>query len=1073
MKPEGKKMGTFLSRVQPFPLLYIFIARVQPSETHYTNRLKPIKEVHMSWLSNYIAGTFLIFFFLLIFPFPSKGQSVLETNCDNSNFSRGNFDNWEGCYGFFSVPCIQPGFLLDSISPQSPHPLHRILHEPGWYDYNSCDSLITVYPGESFVARIGDSAVSGDGISKEAELKYAVTVNEAHSLFIYRYAVVLQSGNHPANQQPDFDIMITDSSGVMLDPVCGYYHITCPYSNPPLGWHSCSYGIFWKDWTTVGMDLSGYTGQTVYIKFKVRGCFYDTHFGYAYVSAYCGYLRIKTVLCSGDSLATLTAPPGFSYLWSTVNGDTTINGDTTATITVPHPQGLTSYSCLLTASNGCQVTITDTLSYTSIYSNFTYSGGCLTDSVQFYDSTYVSQNQVTNWIWDFGDGSPLVIGVNNPSHQYASAGTYLVKLISFSTEGCSDSISKFLSISALPDVTTKPLNKSICSSENTNIILTSSVPGTNFYWIATLISGTVTGFGPDSGLVINQILINPTAGPGVVIYHITPKSGTCFGDTIEFQVTVFPQDSVNIAITASANDICSGTMVTYTANPTNPGSSPSYQWQVNGINTGTNNPLLTYIPVSGDLVSCILTSSDTVCPTNNPATSNTITMIVNPNLPVSVSIVASSNPFCPGSSVTFTATPTNGGTTPQYQWIVNGVNVGTNSPIYSYNPASADLVSCMLTSSEPCTTGNPASSIQVLMIENTSFPAGVSIAANPNPFCPGATVNYTATPANGGTAPSYQWKVNGINAGPNSPNFSYSPQPGDSISCVMTSNLACVSNNPVWSNRIIMVFSPVPVVTFTACFDTVTTLNAKPIKLKGGIPLGGTYAGPGVNSTTGVFTPLAAGLGTKVITYSYTNAALCSANKTKTIIVQVIPVFSCGNNLADIRDNKIYPTVQIGSQCWMAANLDFGVQISELIHQRDNCVPEKYKSAVGSSQSAVYQWDEMMLYDNTPGLQGICPPAWHVPTETEWNTLFSNWMNSAFAAAPLKYSGYSGFNAFLFGARHLNVQWDYQNFAVFFWSSTSYGPYKAWAHGMNDPDYSVSYYPSLRSNAFSVRCIRD
>ena len=222
-------------------------------------------------LSNHIIGTFLIFFFLYILPFPSKGQSQLGTNCDNSNFSHKNFDNWEGCYGFFSTPCNQSGFLLDSISPLSPHPLHRILQGPGWYDYNSCDSLITVYPGEPFVARIGDSAVSGDAISKEAELKYAVSVNEEHTLFIYRYAVVLQSGNHSSNQQPDFDIMITDSLGVLLDPVCGYYHITCPYANPPPGWHSCSYGIFWKDWTTVGMDLSGYAGQTVYINGEVNG----------------------------------------------------------------------------------------------------------------------------------------------------------------------------------------------------------------------------------------------------------------------------------------------------------------------------------------------------------------------------------------------------------------------------------------------------------------------------------------------------------------------------------------------------------------------------------------------------------------------------------------------------------------------------------------------------------------------------------------------------------------------------------------------------------------------------------
>ena len=124
-------------------------------------------------------------------------------------------------------------------------------------------------------------------------------------------------------------------------------------------------------------------------------------------------------------------------------------------------------------------------------------------------------------------------------------------------------------------------------------------------------------------------------------------------------------------------------------------------------------------------------------------------------------------------------------------------------------------------------------------------------------------------------------------------------------------------------------------------------------------------------------------------------------------------------------------------------------------------------------QGANYQWDEIMRYDDTPGLQGLCPPAWHVPTEAEWNTLFSFYINNGFAGSPLKYSGYSGFNALLSGVNHFNRQWDFQNFATFFWSSTAYGPYKAWSNGMNDNNPSVSLYPSSRVNAFSIRCLKD
>jgi uncharacterized protein (TIGR02145 family) len=196
-----------------------------------------------------------------------------------------------------------------------------------------------------------------------------------------------------------------------------------------------------------------------------------------------------------------------------------------------------------------------------------------------------------------------------------------------------------------------------------------------------------------------------------------------------------------------------------------------------------------------------------------------------------------------------------------------------------------------------------------------------------------------------------------------------------------------------------------------------------------------------------------------------------------TIVIRNASPFTCGNNLTDIRDGKIYPTVKVGGQCWLAENLNYGTMIPGNITQRDNCSIEKYcyqdLSANCNVQGANYQWDELMRYDDTPAQQGLCPPGWHVPTEAEWHTLFSNWINNAFAGAPLKYSGYSEYNALLAGVRHMNVQWDYQNFATFFWSSTPYNVYKAWSHGMNDYDPSVAAYPALRSNAFSVRCLKE
>ena len=113
--------------------------------------------------------------------------------------------------------------------------------------------------------------------------------------------------------------------------------------------------------------------------------------------------------------------------------------------------------------------------------------------------------------------------------------------------------------------------------------------------------------------------------------------------------------------------------------------------------------------------------------------------------------------------------------------------------------------------------------------------------------------------------------------------------------------------------------------------------------------------------------------------------------------------------------------------------------------QRDNCTWEKYcyndNPANCTKFGGLYQWDEIMQYDETPADQGFCPPGWHIPTENDWNTLFSVYTNNGVA--------------------------------TYFWSSTLHSPAKAWAHGMNDPDPSVSAYPATRVSAFSVRCVQD
>ena len=131
-------------------------------------------------------------------------------------------------------------------------------------------------------------------------------------------------------------------------------------------------------------------------------------------------------------------------------------------------------------------------------------------------------------------------------------------------------------------------------------------------------------------------------------------------------------------------------------------------------------------------------------------------------LPVSVTITGSANPVCSGTPVTFTATPVNGGTAPQYQWKVNASNAGTNNVVFTYAPANNDVVSCILTSNAPGATGNPATSNAITMSVTPLTPVLVTITASANPVCQGDTVHYTAHMGSSGSITGLQWFVNGL-----------------------------------------------------------------------------------------------------------------------------------------------------------------------------------------------------------------------------------------------------------------------------------------------------------------------
>jgi hypothetical protein len=346
---------------------------------------------------------------------------------------------------------------------------------------------------------------------------------------------------------------------------------------------------------------------------------------------------------------------------------------------------------------------------------------------------------------------------------------------------------------------------SVCSGESSQLtcVVTGGVPPFTWSW------------SPASGLSSSTIS-NPVATPSnTKQYNVTVVDAMGNTATSSVVITVMPNSTMGVTIEASATAVCQGSSVEFSATPMNGGTSPLYQWKKNDVNiAGATSSTYSYIPESDDAIRCQLTSNQTGCLLGNPATSNVLHIHVDPVYAVSAYISVTPSPnICSGSTVTFSCISDQGGNTPSYQWKKGGINIeGATVSSYTYIPLHGDVITCLVTSSSTgCISGNPALSNAIAMTVNPLQPVSVSVAATDTAVCQGVYVHFNATSTNGGIAPAFQWKKNGLDIpGAHSSHYFYKPFHGDVITCQLTSSLGgCVIGNPAISNSIVMTVNPV------------------------------------------------------------------------------------------------------------------------------------------------------------------------------------------------------------------------------------------------------------------------
>lgn len=363
----------------------------------------------------------------LILVFLISNLVFSQDSCYNLDFENGTFVGWEGG----TAQCCP----VDNPKSGIVRNRHTIMKGKG-FDANTCDKIPVVAPGGLFSARLGN-----ENTGKEVEsLSYTFDVTEANSLFIYKYAVVLQDPGHKPEEQPYFRVSIFNENRELVDPICGSYNVIAT-SNLP-GFERCQFNnVVYKDWTTVGLNLSAYIGRIITIEFETGDCALGGHYGYAYVEAYCSSLKINASYCADANGTILTAPIGFAYLWET--------GETTRTIKVDNPIDGQKYICELTSATGCKVDISTIITFQEPIIDFEATGTCDNSEVFFINTTSNSDNSTTSFHWDFGDGTTS--DLENPKHLFASKGDYEVHFSFSNSLGCNYSITKTIKINPNPE----------------------------------------------------------------------------------------------------------------------------------------------------------------------------------------------------------------------------------------------------------------------------------------------------------------------------------------------------------------------------------------------------------------------------------------------------------------------------------------------------------------------------------------------------------------------------------------------------------------------------------------------
>jgi hypothetical protein len=446
-----------------------------------------------------------------------------------------------------------------------------------------------------------------------------------------------------------------------------------------------------------------------------------------------------------------------------------------------------------------------------------------------------------------GTGAPISFAPQT------TVGTYVIRAAN-STTGCNRVMtgSVAVSVNAVPVAQTVTGGGNYCAGgSGLSVNVSSSAAGVDYkLYKGTTLMATIPGTG-------SSLSFGPQTAAGVYTVVASNSSTSCSNNMIGSAIVVVNALPTPYTVSGGGN-YCVGTVPGAVVGLGNSTMGITYQLfngisPVGGIIAGTGSALDFGMQSASGVYTIKATDATSLC---SSVMSGSAT--VNANLAPAAHTMTGGGSYCIGGAGVHVGL--DGSNTGTSYRLYNGSTAigsamsGTGSSLDFGSIAGAGIYTVLATNTSTACTGNMNGSAPVSITSSVTPTVAINTGVG-DTLCHGILTTFTASAVNGGSVPTYQWQVNGVNVGLGGSTYNYLPLDGDVVSVQMTSSSSCATPSTAMASKPVTVLvSQLPVATIataneTVCAGAPVTFNAT--SLFGGSAPTLTWMKNGVSVATG------------------------------------------------------------------------------------------------------------------------------------------------------------------------------------------------------------------------------